>query len=112
MALTGAAFEGRCFTTPGEAVDGYYSGAAPALTSGTTSYLTEWVKESGVWRAKSWSVNGSGVATLRYNVAAPVPTFQACDPAQNFLDGATVGWGIAAAMVMAASIKLMQRAAR
>jgi hypothetical protein len=109
MALTGAVYGDRCFSTPAEAVDAYYSVAAPALTSGSTSFLTQWVKDSGVWWAKSWSLDSSGVATLRYNIPAPVPTFQACDPAQTFLDGVEVGWGIAAAVIMAACVMLMRR---
>ncbi|MFY9327489.1 MAG: hypothetical protein WAO76_05640 [Georgfuchsia sp.] len=111
MAATGAFLDGRCYASPDEAVDAYYSGSAPALTSGSTSYLTEFFKESGVWRAKSWSIASNGNATLRYNVVAPIPTFQACDPAEAFLDGVSVGWGIAAAIVIAACILQMKRGA-
>ena len=109
MSQTGAVFEGRCYPSPDAAVDAYYSGAAPALSSGTTSYLTEFVKQSGDWHAKSWSIDSTGTHTLRYDVLAQVPTFQACDPAESFADGVTIGWGIGAAMVCAAAIKFMEK---
>lgn len=112
MPLTGSSFEGICYAAPSEAVDAYYSASQPALTSGATSYLTEFVKESGIWRAKNWSVSTTGVSTLRWNVAAPVPTFEPCDPAQNFLDGMELGWGIALCLVIASAYKLMQKASK
>lgn len=108
----GAILEDQCFASQGAALDAYYSGMAPVFSAGTTSYLSVFEKDAGVWREKSWSIDSAGVHTLRYNVAAQVPTFPECDPAEKFLDGVVIGWGIAAAMVAAACYKMMERAAK
>ena len=109
--MAGAVLGSVCYQSADAAIDAFYSGSAPSLTSGATSYLTEFVKESGVWLVKNWSINSSGTHTLVYSTAAVVPTFPECDPAESFLDGVSVGWGIAAALVAVGCFKLMQRAA-
>lgn len=112
MALTGAIYGQKCYPTPSEAVDAYYSNLAPAQTPGETSYVLEYVKTGTVWNLKSYSVSSTGVWTTRSTTAAPVPTFQSCDPAAPFLDGVVLGWGVSAALVAAAAITFMRRAAR
>lgn len=112
MPMTGAVLGSKCYNTPAEAVDAFYSGAAPVLTSGSTSYLTEFVKESGLWKVKQWTISSTGVTTLRYTQNAPVPTFPACDPSEKFFDGVTIGWGIATAMILVSALMLARRGAR
>lgn len=110
MAMTGAIFGENCYPSNAEALDAYYSQVAPAQTPGTTSYVNEFVKVSGVWQVKQYSVSSTGVWTTRSTTAAPVVTFPACDPSGSFMDGITVGWGVAAAMVLASSLVLIKRA--
>lgn len=113
MALTGAIYGQKCYPSNAEALDAYYSQIAPAQTAGTTTYILEYVKSvGGVWQQKSYSVSSTGVWTTRSTTNAPVITFPVCDPSQSFMDGITIGWGIAAAMVMASAIVFMKRAAR
>lgn len=112
MALTGAISGDRCYSSPVEAVDAYYSGMAPAQTPGSTTYVLEYVKTGAVWYAKQYSVSSTGVWTTRSTTAAPVPTFPACDPSEKFLDGVTMGWGVASAMVMVAAVMVARRGIR
>ena len=112
MALTGAIYGQKCYPSNGEALDAYYSQVAPAQTAGTTTYVLEYVKNAGVWQQKSYSISSTGVWTTRSTTNAPVITFPVCDPSQSFMDGITIGWGIAAAMVMASAIVFMKRASR
>ena len=111
MAQTGAIFSGRCYMSPAEAVDAYYSQTAPAFTSGEPSYLLEVLNDAGHWMIYRWSIS-NGVRTLDYTTAAPVPSFPSCDPSEKFLDGQTLGWGIASAMVAVAALMLVRRGAR
>jgi len=111
MAYTGAIVGAKCYNTSAEAVDAFYSASAPVLSSGSTSYLTEFVKESGAWKLKQWTITASST-TLRYSRDAPIPTFPACDPTEKFFDGMTLGWGIAAAMIAVSALMLARRGAR
>lgn len=110
MANTGAIYGEKCYDSQALALDSYYSKVAPAMTSGTTSYVNEFVKEAGVWKIKQYSVSSTGVWTTRSTTAAPVITFPSCDPTASFMDGITIGWGIAAAMVAASALVVMKRA--
>lgn len=113
MALTGAIHGQKCYPSQGEALDAYYSQLAPAQTPGATSYVLEYVKSAGgVWQLKSYSVSSTGVWTTRSTTNAPVVTFPACDPSQSFVDGVTVGWGIATAMILVSAMVLLKRGAR
>lgn len=111
MAMTGAISGNRCFVSQDEANDAFYSASLPSIQSGATTYLTETVKVSGVWKIQRFSIAPDGVVTSLAESNAPVMTFPACDPTETFFDGMAIGWDIAAAMVVAASLKLMQRAA-
>jgi len=110
MALTGAIFGEKCFESQAVALDAYYSQVAPAQSPGTTSYVNEFVKTGSTWQIKQYSVSESGVWTARSTTNAPVVTFPECDPTASFTDGMTIGWGIAAAMVMASALVVMKRA--
>lgn len=112
MAMTGAIYGEHCYPSSSEAVDAYYSNLAPAQTPGATSYVLEYVKTGAVWNLESYSVSSTGVWTTRSTTAAPVPTFPACDPAANFLDGVTIGWGVAAAMIMVSALMFIKKGAR
>ena len=108
MSATGAVLEGRCLASQGDAIDAYYSKSAPVLSAGDPAYMSQFVKESGGWLQKTYSINSS-VKTLISTVAAPVPAFDACDPAESFFDGITVGWGIATALILASCITFIKK---
>lgn len=105
----GYAYSGRCFSTVDDVTDAYFTGRPVEVTSGATSYATEFSKSGGVWESKGYSIDAAGVWTLRYTSAASVPSFPSCDPAESFNDGLILGWGIAFAMVAAWAISHMRR---
>jgi len=112
MAATGAIYGVKCYPSQSDALDAYYSQVAPAQAPGTTSYVSEFVKVSGVWNIRQYSVSSTGVWTTRSTTAAPVVTFPTCDPSEAFMDGVSIGWGVAIAMVAAAAIINLKRGAR
>lgn len=109
--MTGAVLGTRCFASADDAADAYFSGAAPSLVAGSTSYLNQFVKVSGVWNLKQYSIDSGGTSTLVYTAVAAVPAFPSCDESAPFLDGMSIGWAISAALVAVACFKLMQKAA-
>lgn len=112
MARTGAIHGNHCFQSQSEAVDSYYSMVAPSQTPGSPSYVMQFSKAGAVWYQNSFSVSSGGAWTTLSSSIAPVPTFPACDPSENFLDGVTIGWGIASAMILVSALMLARRGAR
>jgi hypothetical protein len=112
VAATGAFYGEHCYASQSEAVDAHYSQSAPAQTPGATSYLQEFVNVSGAWVIRQFEITSAGAMSLRYETMAPIPVFPACDSAEKFLDGVTVGWGIASAMICVSALMLMKRGAR
>lgn len=110
MAATGALVGVQCYPSQAAALDAYFSTLAPVQTPGSVTYVNEFVRVSGVWMFRQSSVDGTGAWTVRSLTTAPVVTFPACDPTESFFDGAAIGWGIAAAMVVAFSFKMMEKA--
>jgi hypothetical protein len=105
----GASFGTRCYLTASEAVDAYFLSMPPQVFSGSTSYSTSFQKFGSSWYSVGFSVNSAGVWTQRYSSIAPVPSFPTCDPSASFHDGMLIGWGISSVLVLAASIKFLQR---
>ena len=105
-----------------EAAHNLYYGSIPHAFShdATYTYETQYVQSATVGRssASGWSrqtvqyPNGGGAAVATVYVDLGSQTFPECDPAESFLDGVTVGWGLGAALIMAACFKLMSRGAR
>jgi hypothetical protein len=108
----GAQFQSKCFSTNAVAVDAYYSAALPSYTAGATSYLSEFVNVGGVWKIDRKSISSTGVITNLTQSNAPIPTFPSCDEAAPFVDGVTVGWGIATVIVAAWAAAQVRRVAR
>jgi hypothetical protein len=112
MALTGAILGNRCYPSQSDALDVLYSQMAPAQSAGLTSYVTQFVKSGAAWYQSAYSIDATGVWSLRYSTLAPVPSFPACDPSEKFFDGLTMGWGVATAMILVACTMLLRRGAR
>lgn len=106
----GALYSDRCYSTTAKAVDAYYGSAPPAFTSGSTSYLTEYVWTGTLWQMKRYSIASSGTVTTLTASTAPTPTFPTCDEMETFTDGLTLGFGVVVAMVAAYVFYLYRRA--
>lgn len=107
--MAGALVGGRCFVSPEAAADAYYSAAAPSQTPGGTTYLSEFVKVSGVWKLRRYQVDAGGGVAMLSDATLPAMTFVECDPAGDFKDGMTMGWGVVAVMAVAWAIMSVKR---
>lgn len=105
----GALLGEKCFINQSDALDAYYSAQLPSVTAGTTTYVSEFVKVSGVWKVQRKSISSTGTVTAQTDANAPVISFPTCVEGQNFADGLTVGWGIAGAMIAAWAIAILRR---
>lgn len=112
MAQTGAILGTRCYPSQAEALDVLYSGIAPALSAGSTGYVFDYAKISGVWHQRSHSVTEGGVWVLRSMSPVPTADLPACDPLEKFSDGMILGWGLSAALVAVAAINFLRRSSR
>lgn len=108
----GALFKQNCYASNSEALDAFYSGFSVVHTAGRTSYREWYEKPSGTWLLKRQSIASDGTVTDLSSSVAPVLSFPTCNVGEEFLDGMTVGWGIALAMLLAWSWKLMEKATR
>lgn len=100
------AFVGNvCYSTSAQALDAYYSAKAPDYTAGEVSYLAYPFKDGATWKIQRVSIAADGTETMLAAITAPDPGFPSCDPAESFIDGMTIGWMIAAAMIMAYAIR-------
>ena len=105
----GAMFNGICYETLPLATDAYFSSVGPFLTSGATSYLTEFSKITGTWKIARYSIASNGTVTTLTQSNAPLVSLPSCDPLEYFVDGTMVGWGIVGALIAAWVIKNMRR---
>lgn len=112
MSQTGAILGSRCYPSQAEALDVLYSGIAPALTAGATSYVIDYAKLGGVWHQRSHAVTESGAWVLRSSSAVPVADLPACDPTEKFTDGLLLGWGLATALVAVAAVTFLKKGVR
>lgn len=108
----GALYGNRCHASPADAIDAYYGGVPPQITTGSTGYATAFEKIAGEWHSVGYSIDAAGLWSQRYSTLAPVPAFPVCDPAEGFKDGLIVGWGIASALIAVAALMLSKRGAR
>jgi hypothetical protein len=98
-----------CYGLQEQAMDARLSAGAPSHTAGSTAYVSEFVKEAGVWRLKVYSADAGGQLMLRTDAVAPAHSFPSCDTMESFKDGQVLGWGVVAAMVAAWCIASMRR---
>lgn len=95
----------KCYASTSDAANAYFGSHVPQVVSGTPSYATEFSNVGGVWKTNGYSINGSGVWTLRFSSNAVVPAFPACDTTEQFFDGMAIGWAIAGAMALAWGVR-------
>ena len=108
----GALVGSNCYATNENAVDAVLTGKDPALTSGTTSYLSWFEKVSGVWQLKRQAIDSTGVAVNLPSVAVTVPTFPTCDETAPLSDGLQVGWALTAVILAAWGMLQIKRLIR
>lgn len=103
---------GLCFSTEVEALDAHYSALEPVAVSvsNTQTLIHAYTKANDVWSITTYSVNpASGAVSNLSSVSAPANVVGACttfnNPTENFTDGMTLGWAVAAAMIAAYAIR-------
>lgn len=92
----------RCYETFAAWQDAVYSQIPPVHTPGATSYEINWQYQAGVgWASCRSQISSTGVrsANACTSVAVGVPAVQTCSVATYFLDGASIGFGVAAVLV-------------
>lgn len=108
----GALYQGTCWPSASAATDVFYSHQPSADTAGSTSYRMAYVSAASVWYRNIYSRSGSGEWLLQHSQQLPDRYFPECNPAQSFLDGVTVGWGVGSVLIAVAAVALMRRAAK
>lgn len=110
----GALYNGICYSANSEAQDAFYSSSSPwhMMQSNNQSYMQRFEFVSGVWRSRFYLYNAQNNMVLATDYVVPAFTFPSCNPSQSFLDGVTIGWGVASAFVAAAVIAHMRKAAK
>lgn len=87
------------------AVDLYNAQIHPVVfTSGASSYFVQAAKTSTAWMLETYQDG-----TLLMSSVLPSPALPACDTAQTFQDGMTLGWAVAAAMIVVFVIRRVYR---
>lgn len=119
LALTGAAhagafYKGVCYENAAYATDALYSDVPPTFVAGPTEYMQTFYKlPSGAWQSLSFSKAPTATSwTFQAQANLPVHSFATCDPSTGFLDGVTVGWGVASVLAAVGALAFMKRAAR
>jgi len=105
----GFLFKGVCYPSLATATSAHWSETPSAILPGTTSYITDTVWSGTAWVVKRYTLSSTGTLTLNSTTTAPTLTFETCNTQENFLDGLTLGWGVALAMVCAFAIRIQQR---
>lgn len=102
----------NCYATNESAVDAVLTGKDPALTSGSTSYLSWFEKVAGTWQLKRQSIDSTGAVVNLPSVAVTVPTFPTCDETASLNDGLQVGWALTAVILAAWGLLQIKRLIR
>lgn len=104
----GYLFNGQCFASHAGASSAYHSVIPVGLTPGATSYILQKDWDGSAWVVKHFSLS-SGVLTLHTTTVLPSVDFPVCDTAEHFMDGLTLGWGVAGAVLLSALVMAMRR---
>ena len=115
MAEAYRGFDGRCYGSA-ELLDNAYYGTVPMnvqTTADGRTHNTFYWQDAGVWKQYVRIYNGT---TVEQDIVRPTFSFwgltPSCDPSAAYLDGMTIGWGIATAMVLAYAVVMMRKAMR
>lgn len=112
---TGWMMKGVCYAVQQDAIDAYFQAIPPTvLLSSTTSYVQSYVRTATpAWQFNKQTFSSTGAITNNYSVAQANPVMGACtvlnDPVTNFSTGMSLGWAIAAAMVVVYVIRRPHR---
>jgi hypothetical protein len=105
----GYRFRSTCYDVQDDALAAYWQSVPPAISSGSTSIIQQFVWNGAGWRSQGLSIDATGNTSLRYDVPAPAVTFPSCDVSQRLNDGMTVGWLVVSAIVGAWAVRLLIR---
>ena len=105
----GYLFNDQCYATQAAANAAWYGYQPIEQTAGSTSYRNYYKWNGTTWQHIGESIASNGAVTQRWAVTASQATFPTCDETSEFFDGMEVGWGIAAAMVVAWGVRLMTK---
>lgn len=98
-----------CYASLAEATAAHWSMNPVFITAGSTSYIADTVWSGTAWVVKKYTLSSTGALTLNSTTNAPALSFPTCETGQEFLDGMSVGWGVAAAIVAAWVVKNLRR---
>lgn len=102
--MPGFEYKDICYTTTAQAADAFFAAQTPFYQSANGD-LTQFkhIPVDGLWKLHKSTTDTLGNTTTQYLVDAQYPTFRSCelqnDATANFMDGMTMGWGVAAAMI-------------
>ena len=104
----GHLYDKVCYATPEAATQAmYFSPSFSTITPGATTYYQIPVMIGNQVNLQGWTISSSGVQTAKWTKAPPVTLFPTCDTSSEFMDGMTLGWGVAIAMIAAYAIKFI-----
>lgn len=110
---------GRCHVSLASAKDAFFAPVPPDVVYVPPSspsvlaktYTTFFEFKVGDWYLTQ-TVTSGGAPTVVYSTLASVPGFPSCDPAEAFLDGQLLGWGVVLLMVVAWGYKEIRKQAK
>jgi len=102
----------KCYPSQAAAADAFFSASEPIVTSGATAYLSWFEPSATGWLLKRQAIAENGVSTALPDTYATVPAFPACDEYQSFNDGLSVGWLVAAMLLVVWGMNHIKRLIR
>lgn len=114
--MAGFLYAGTCFSSSSEAVDAYFGAIPPSISidyaTGLT-HLVHYVGSAGTWAIERLQFDNAGAVSLVYSTSVSAPVFQSCEtpntPIEAYLDGVSLGWGVAAACVLAWGVMAIRK---
>lgn len=110
MALTGSLHSNTCYLSASDARDAYFSSLNPFVTAGVPGYFTDFALVAGVWKMRTYEIDGAGNKLFLYSTQAVYPAFPVCDPLTGFNDGLYVGGMLLLAVISAVIFGIISKA--
>lgn len=107
--------KGICYAVQQDAIDAHFQSIPPSvLNSATNTYVFSYVRTAApAWISNKQTFSSTGLITNNFSVTQANPVMGLCtlpnDPSTNFKDGVTMGWGVAAAMIVVFVIRRVFR---